>query len=933
MPLAIASQALWVKGVLTFLLYLASGLASLAIATPADSVSLMYIAAGFGLACVLCWGRPMAIAVGLGSAAVSLTASTWASGWPASGAMWVYVLVNGIGGGLQAWLAARWAQGPDDKAPFPLDRLADIGRFLLICGPLACTVNASLTSTTMVVLGLLPPDKWLASVTTWWAGDTLGVLMGAPLLLTLWGQPQSLWRQRRLVLGIPMLVATLLLALGIRQIQSWNNEREAGAFRQHADATANSARLRLNSYLAALDSMRGLYDASDSVERDEFRRASAHWLDQLPGIQAMGWHEHLDASRLPMFEAMQRAEGMSNYRVFDAPDRRPPRDSELVALRFVEPLEGNERAVGLNVLSIPATRKTYEQTVQGNVPVASAGLRLTQEAGEQIGVVIYRAVYRSPNTLPSDRSDSAMGALFLALRMDDALQAVLKGSPAFLHACLLDITDEANPLLLSGDKACHSTERQKPRQLSSVLLPFAERRWMLQLWTNDPVSTVGGQGTEWLFVIGGVSFAAALATLLLIITGNAERMSAAIDEARRQRMAAESANQAKSEFLSRMSHELRTPLNAILGFAQVMGLDPRQPLSPAQSSRLDQIQQAGWHLLDMIDDVLDLSRIDTGTLRMRLDKLALPPLLDTTGQLVAAMARQQQITLSIDGTLPAGWGVLADETRLKQILTNLMTNAIKYNRPGGSVHVQAALIQQGGKEASVVNVVVTDTGLGMSDEQLAQLFQPFNRLGRERSVPDGTGIGLVISRHLAQLMGGQLEVISRQGQGSTFTLTLPATMLEASLPAAQAAAPDAVEGPAAAPVASAMMRHVLYVEDNDANTALVQAALASRSWVQLDVANTIEMGLATLHNRLRGPLPQLILLDVHLPDASGIDFLKLAKANPETQHIPVVMISADAMPEQIEQAMACGAAAYLTKPLHIPDMLKLIDDLLGRTGP
>src|SRR5690606_34101291 len=175
-------------------------------------------------------------------------------------------------------------------------------------GPVSCLITALVGSTAQVLLGVLPASSWLPTATSWWAGDTLGVLMGTPLLLTLWGRPQRLWQQRRMVLGVPLIVATVLLGLGIRQIEDWDHEREAAAFRQHADATANSARLRLNGYLLALDSMRGLYDASDIVERDEFRRASGHWLSQLPGTQAMGWHERLATSRLATFEAMQRAE-------------------------------------------------------------------------------------------------------------------------------------------------------------------------------------------------------------------------------------------------------------------------------------------------------------------------------------------------------------------------------------------------------------------------------------------------------------------------------------------------------------------------------------------------------------------------------------------------------------------------------------------------
>ncbi len=938
MPEAFAPHGRWSRGIVTYLIYVAAGTVSLALSTSSDTISLLYLAAGFGLACVLCWGRAQAVAVGLGSLTVGaigvLADHSALQHWGS----FLGLAASGLGGGLQAWVAARWVQGPDENAPLPLDNLRDITRFMLLAGPLACVINPVLTSTTLVLTGATPYTEWLPLMASWWAGDMLGVLMGTPLLLTLWGRPERLWRQRRFVVGMPLLASSILLGLGIRQIQDWDQEREDSAFRLHAEATSNAMRLRLNAYLAALESMRGIYDASDSVERDEFRRASTSWLRQLPGTQALGWTEKLGIGRLETFEMLQRAEGVTGYRVFDQPGRVAAQGPDLAAIRFIEPLDGNEAALGLNILSVPLARQTYQQAILSNQPAASPGMRLTQEKGNQLGVVIYRAVYRSPTVLASDRNATAMGVVFLALRIDDALVAVLKDMPPFMQACLLDRSEsKGEPLFLGGTSGCGRNAKTPSPHSVVVPLSFAQREWSLHMWAVGPVPSVGGRATAWLFAIGGVGFAAALGTLLLMVTGHAERMTAAIDDARLQRAAAESANQAKSDFLSRMSHELRTPLNAILGFAQVMGLDRRPPLSDAQNHRLQQIQQAGWHLLDMIDDVLDLSRIDAGTLKLTAVRLPLPPLLDATRQLVDDLARQKQVSLTIDGTLPAGWGVLADETRLKQVLTNLLSNAVKYNRPGGSVHVQAALLRHKSSEPPTVNIVVTDTGLGMTEAQLAQLFQPFNRLGREKNTPDGTGIGLVISRHLALLMNGQLEASSREGSGSTFTLSLPATQL-ASEPPAAPPAPPRHEPAMDADDAARDTRHVLYVEDNHANTAVVQAALSSRTWIKLTVAATIEAGLAALHDRLRGPLPQLILLDVHLPDASGLDFLKLAKANPETQHIPVVMISADALPEQIDNALKAGAAAYLTKPLQITALLDMVDDMLklppptGRSG-
>jgi signal transduction histidine kinase/ActR/RegA family two-component response regulator len=924
MPLASAPQSPWVRGVITFLIYVAAGLASVALAPTGEGVSQMYLAAGFGLALVLGWGRWMAIPVGIGSALVSLLATLWFKHPHLSAPLLAGCAAAGLGSGLQAWAAARWTQGRDPQRPMPLERARDIGLFLLVAGPLACTISAMISMTALVLLGLKPHTDWLRSMGNWWAGDTLGVLIGTPIMLTLVGRPVRLWQQRRWVVGIPLLVSALLLGLGIQQIQRWENERESAEFRQQAEATANGVRLRLTGYLDAVESMRGLYDASQSVERAEFKRASQHWLTHLHGIKAMGWNERVSLDQLDAFEHEQRSEGLANYRVFSLPDRSRPKSTEIVALRFIEPVQGNEQAFGFNVLSRDTAAQTYLKAVREDGAVASPGFALIQESNQQLGVVIYRPVYREPSATPENRLRSVKGVVFLALRMEDALTAILKDAPAFIHACLMDTTRQPAQFL-SGDPLCRQGLTPLPPLKHAVILPFAQREWTLQLWAVDTVPLVGGRSTTWLFAVGGVAFAAALGALLLVVTGANDRLTAAIDEAREQRQAAEAANQAKSDFLSRMSHELRTPLNAMLGFAQVMAMDRQHVIDSTQHSRLDQIQQAGWHLLDMIDDVLDLSRIDTGTLRLHTEPLALSAVLEATHHLVRDVALKYGITLSVDGTLPALWGVQADDTRLRQILTNLLTNAVKYNRPGGSVHVQSTLIRGPGL-SPMINIVVTDTGLGMSEDQLTQLFQPFNRLGRERHAPDGTGIGLVISRHLALLMGGQLEVVSVEDSGSTFTLSLPATPL---LPEVVINNTQTESTLAPAMTGTPQTRHVLYVEDNDANTALVKAALESRTWIQLSVASTIEAGLASLHDRLRGPLPQLILLDVHLPDASGLDFLKLVKANPETQHIPVVMISADAMPEQIDACLRAGASCYLTKPLQISALLAQVDDLLA----
>ncbi|MFM9917329.1 MAG: CHASE domain-containing protein [Rhizobacter sp.] len=382
-------------------------------------------------------------------------------------------------------------------------------------------------------------------------------------------------------------------------------------------------------------------------------------------------------------------------------------------------------------------------------------------------------------------------------------------------------------------------------------------------------------------------------------------------EAVRAREAAEASNRAKSEFLSRMSHELRTPLNAMLGFAQLLELEDRPALGAAQRAWVGQIQQAGWHLLEMINDVLDLSRIESGNLRMELEILDLPELLAGTRPLVQQAADLRNIVITEELARGARF-ITGDTTRVRQILTNLLSNAVKYNVDGGRIHLSTQV------QGDWVELMVTDTGLGMSAEQMASLFQPFNRLGRELTGTEGTGIGLVISQRLAELMGGELRAASHVGQGSSFILRLPA-----------AGDPDTVPSDldgVATDRNDYHRRHVHYVEDNETNVEVMRGVLAQRPQVQLDVSTTGLDGLAAI----RAQRPDVVLLDMHLPDISGLELLRHLKLDPATRSIPVVAVSADALPAQIDDAFMAGAHRYLTKPVNVAELLSVLDELLSQ---
>ncbi|MFG6456747.1 ATP-binding protein [Roseateles sp. BYS96W] len=418
---------------------------------------------------------------------------------------------------------------------------------------------------------------------------------------------------------------------------------------------------------------------------------------------------------------------------------------------------------------------------------------------------------------------------------------------------------------------------------------------------------------------GSIVHARALVSLLRGPDGRPHRMVGVIEditdlrraeELDRAREAAEAANQAKNEFLSRMSHELRTPMNAILGFTQLMQMDASQPLPPAQRHRAHQIAQAGWHLLAMINDTLDLSRIETGSLPLTPATLELPPLVARAVALVhpgvIALGLTVQQRLEADARC-----VVGDATRITQVLANLLGNAVKYNRPGGHIFIEASRPEPGW-----VEVAVQDTGLGLTEAQRADLFQPFNRLGREDSGLPGTGIGLVISQRLAEMMGGSLRADATPPPGARFVLRLPAAPDEAP-PALPPALPE--------PTSSrAPSRRVLYVEDNALNADVMRGVLGQRAGLTLEVVSTA----AACFDAQRAHPADLLLLDWQLPDTDGLTLLRRLQ---EAGLAPpaVIVVSANALPEQIEQARAAGAHHYLTKPLDVRQLLALVDDLLA----
>lgn len=503
------------------------------------------------------------------------------------------------------------------------------------------------------------------------------------------------------------------------------------------------------------------------------------------------------------------------------------------------------------------------------------------------GAVAYLNAPLAPSTEAPTDPDSPYRALNVALYAADSAA-------------------EDKIVLVSGDTPAAGDRVTKE-------FPVGSETWLLAVSAREPL--VGSLAIAFPWLVLGTGMALALVLGLLVETLVRRRAFALrlVEERTRSlqeaRLAAEKANKAKSDFLSRMSHELRTPLNAVLGFGQLLEMDG---LTPDQAENVSQITKGGTHLLDLINEILDISQIESGHMSMSPEAVLVTDVVDAAVSLLRPLAEERSVHLIGGSDSGCSHYIFADRQRVKQILLNLLGNGIKYNRQGGSVSISCFEPTRG-----TLRIQVTDTGPGIPADQFDLLFAPFERLGAEQTSVPGTGVGLALSRGLAEAMGGTLGVESTPGRGSTFWVDFPIVESPVKIyeEATQRTQPN-TEGGALT---------VLHIEDNLANVELVERVLAQRPAITVVPAMQGRMGvdLARRHQ------PVLILLDLNLVDLPGVEVLKILRDDPVTAHIPVAIISADAMPRQVQRLLSSGAIAYLTKPIDIHRLLDLVDEAVA----
>ncbi len=574
----------------------------------------------------------------------------------------------------------------------------------------------------------------------------------------------------------------------------------------------------------------------------------------------------------------------------------------------------------------------------GAGPQSTAWLYMFWHGGFPLAVIAYALLEDAPRASAPPRSPARLAILsalaatlvavvgftLLATAGQDALPAIMVGDH-YTPAMIVVVSSVWGLSLL----ALLGLRRHRPRSVLDLWLMVVICAWLFDV----ALAAVLNAGRFDLgFYAGRIYGLLASSFVLLVLlleygklyaglaeaharaqAANAE-LATEVAERRRAEAEAAAANQAKSEFLSRMSHELRTPLNAVLGFGQLLAMRVEQA---RDRESVEQILRGGRHLLALINEVLDISRIEAGRMALSPEPVQVAEAVQRVLDLARPLAAERRIRLEAD---PGTFGdryVLADSQRLQQVLLNLVSNAIKYNREGGDVTLGCA----GGADGRL-RLSVADTGGGIPVALQARLFTPFDRLGAESGAVEGTGLGLTLSRRLVEAMGGVIGLESAESRGSTFWVELPETASPAAQAGLRGAAPGATAG------AAAVRGTILYVEDNPSNLRLVERILAERPGIRLISVMQGRMGLSLA----REHRPGLILADLHLPDISGEDVLREVLQDPALRDTPVIILSADATPGQSRRLLALGARAYLTKPFDVQELLAHVDAALGGGG-
>ena len=909
-------------------LYFLTGKLGLYLSTDNEYSTLIWPPSGIALAAVLLLGYRIWPALVLGAFATNVSFDT-------SGASLIDIISSqpqnyfiALGNTSQALLAA-YILKVSRCFPNPLTRLADILKFYILAGPIACLTAATVGASSLFVFGIIPAADFANTWTTWWIGDTNGVLLLTPLIIA-WSMPRdNNWVLRRIWVTIGFTLVIMILAVFVYHSRKWNEDDLNQRIAFDNDIVARALQDEIEKAVDAVTGLAGLISLVPDIDRKQFSQFAADRLSHTPGLAALSWNPSILAADREAHERRLSADyGKPRTITERAPDgqlRPAATADQYVYVAFIEPVTGNDQAIGFNTLSNPARRQSLEKAAENASAVMTSRISLVQEGDEdEYGALLFAPVMKD-NTVRG----FATGVVRIPNIVRQALGITAKSG---LIASLedLSVSGDAEQLFFGGLDVSLTPPRLRQALARATVVNAADRMWLLTLTPTDTYILAYRSKTSWLVMLAVWISAAVLGILFLVLTGRHFETERLVAERTEELVLA---NRIKSDFLANMSHEIRTPMNGVLG---MLDLIQDTKLSDEQNRLVTVAHQSAKSLLVVINDILDFSRLQKGDLLVRAEPMNLASAISGTLELMKHVAQKKGLSLHFEASGDTKANILFDQARLQQVLFNLVGNAIKFTEEGmvtvsldlGATH----------NDHIAATLTITDTGIGIAPADQKRIFDRFVQVDTTSSRKyQGTGLGLAISTQLVELLGGSLSLHSLVGQGTSVTLKFEKLPLFSGLltPHPEEASP----APISTLQSSSSIRKslsVLVAEDNLVNQMLVQkllsqhghmATLASNGKILIERLHEIE------HAAEPSARPDLILMDIQMPEMDGVTAARYIRAMADTgiASTPIIALTANALPEQHEEYLAAGMNGCINKPIQFAEFYGTIANVLGLT--